>query len=181
MKGGLPNKVKNIRDNNNSSTHCSIAAFSSPACHGSALLAESLFVCLWACVCCTLRGRKPAGKAVSRPLPCFDVVMLIKKRSFSANTEQTTQFKILSYSKEWGRKAMCCKGVCVCMCVCACVCGWVGVCVCMFCIYIHPGSEWREDVNCEFLLMFLCFVRLPDKHVGRGKERGRGKSEGDWR
>ncbi len=37
----------------------------------------------------------------------------------------------------------------------------------MFCIYIHHGSECREDVNCEFLLMFLCFVRLPDKHTGR--------------
>lgn len=46
VKGGLPNKVKNIRDKNNSSTHCSIAAFSFPACHSSALLVNSLFVCM---------------------------------------------------------------------------------------------------------------------------------------
>ena len=135
MKGGLPNKVKNIRDNNNSSTHCSIAAFSSPACHSSALLAESLFVCLWACVCCTLRGRKPAGKAVSRPLPCFDVVMLIKKRSFSANTEQTTRLKILSYSKERMRKESNVLQRCACACVYMCVC----VCVCVHVLHLHSS------------------------------------------
>lgn len=53
----------------------------------------------------------------------------------------------------------------------------------MFCIYIHHGSECREDMNCEFLLMFLCFVRLPDKHIGREGMRvtQREKKRRRWR
>lgn len=58
-RGGLPNKVKNIRDNNNSSTHCSMPLFSLPACHSSALLAN---VCVPVSMCVLHVGGKRASR-----------------------------------------------------------------------------------------------------------------------
>lgn len=108
-------------------------------------------------MCCTLQRRKPAGQAVSRPLPCFDVVMLIKKRSFSANSKKNTEKKIYRAILVFGKKINS-KGA--------------RVCVRMFCISsINHGSQCREDRNCKFLLMFSCFVRLLDKHVGSEEMR----------
>lgn len=39
----------------------------------------------------------------------------------------------------------------------------------MFCIYIHHGSECREDVNWDF----FADVLLLDKHIGREGTRVR--------
>lgn len=110
-------------------------------------------------MCCTLQGRKPAGQAVSRPLPCFDVVMLIKKGAFLPTLRKTQRKKIYRAILVFGKKKKIVK---------------VRVCVCArtFCISsINHGSQCREDMNCKFLLMFSCFVRLLDKHVGSEEMR----------
>lgn len=62
VKGGLPNKVKNIRDNNNSSTHWSITLFSLPACLPLLGFVSSHFVSVSVSMCVL----HVAGKKVNR-------------------------------------------------------------------------------------------------------------------
>lgn len=70
VKGGLPNKVKNIRDNNNSSTHWSITLFSLPACLPLLGFVSSHFVSVSVSMC-VARCREESRQARHYPGHCL--------------------------------------------------------------------------------------------------------------